>query len=117
MRDAVNAVKRDFAAAPLLAHIFLEDRHDSHEDIVFKLGLIGNPSVVGAIARAATTQFQSLVELGNLHEFQRKSAYALARTGTDESRVALEKMVRSEDPCLRQVGQEGLDYWPMPYVG
>ena len=117
LRDAVNAVKRDFAAAPLLALILLEDWHDSHEDIVFELGLIGNPGVVGAIASAVTTQFQSLIEWGNLHEFQRKCAYALARIGTDESRIALEKMVRSEDPYLRQVGQEGLDHWPMPYVG
>lgn len=115
LRDAVNAVNRDFAAAPLLAHILMEDWHDSHEDIVFELGLIGNPSVVGAIANAAKMRFSSLVEWGNLHEFQRKCAYALARIGTDESRTALEEMVHSEDDYLRQVGEEGLSHWPMPY--
>ena len=37
---------QDFEVAPLLAKILLEDWHDSHEDIVFELGLIGNPTVV-----------------------------------------------------------------------
>ena len=116
LRDAVNAVKQDFSAAPLLALILVEDWHDSHEDIVFELGLIGNPSVVGTIASAATMKFQSLVERGILAEFQRKCAYALALIGTDESRIALEEMVRSEDPYLRHVGEEGLRHWPMPYI-
>jgi len=115
LRDAVNMVNQDFSAAPLLAHVLLEEWHDSHEDIVFELGLIGNPSVVGAIASAAQTEFQTLVEWGNLREFQRKCAYALARIGTDESRTALEDMVRSEDDYIQQVGLEGLSHWPMPY--
>ena len=115
LRDAVNMVNQDLSAAPLLAHILLEDWHDSHEDIIFELGLIGNPTVVGAIASAAKMKFHSLVEWGNLCEFQRKCAYALARIGTDESRIALADMVRSEDDCLRQVGAEGLSHWPMPY--
>lgn len=116
LRDAVNALKQDFSAAPLLALILLEDWHDSHEDIVFELGLIGNPTVVDAIARAASMKFRSLVEWGNLPEFQRKCAYALARIGTDESKRALEKMVCSDDSYLQEVGKEGLSYWPMPYT-
>lgn len=115
LRDAVNMVNQDFEAAPLLAQILLEDWHDSHEDIVLELGLIGNPTVVDAIASAAKTKFLTLVEWGNLHEFQRKCAYALARIGTDESRMALEDMIRSEDVYLRQVGTECLARWPMPY--
>lgn len=63
LRDAVNMVNQDFSAARLLAHI-LEDWHDSHEDIIFELGLIGNPTVVGAIASAAKMKFHSLVEWG-----------------------------------------------------
>lgn len=115
LRDAVNMVNQDFKAAPLLAKILLEDWHDSHEDIVFELGLIGNPTVVGAIASAAKTKFISLVEYGNLHEFQRKCAYALARIDTDESRMALEDMILSDDEYLRKVGAEGLAHWPIPY--
>jgi HEAT repeat protein len=116
LREAVNAVNQDFATAPLLALLLAEDWHDSHEDIVFELGLIGNPTVVGAIAKAANTKFQSLVKWGNLPEFQRKCAFALARIGTDESRIALEEMAHSDDPYLRKVGEEGLSHWPMPYV-
>lgn len=116
LRDAVNAVKQDFSAAPLLALILLEDWHDSHEDIVFELGLIGNPTVVDAIASAASIKFRSLVEWGNLPEFQRKCAYALARIGTDESKQALERMACSEDSYLQVVGKEGLSHWPMPYT-
>jgi HEAT repeat protein len=116
LRDAVNAVNQEFSAAPLLALILLEDWHDSHEDIVFELGLIGNPSVVDAISIAASTKFSSLVQWGNLPEFQRKCAYALARIGTDESKRALEKMASSEDSYLQEVGKEGLHHWPMPYV-
>lgn len=115
LRDAVNMVNQDFEVAPLLAQILLEDWHDSHEDIVLELGLIGNPTVVDAIASAAKTKFLTLVEWGNLHEFQRKCAYALARIGTAESRMALEDMIRSEDAYLRQVGTECLARWPMPY--
>ncbi|NVD97470.1 HEAT repeat domain-containing protein [Massilia sp. BJB1822] len=115
LSETVCAVNRDFSTAPLLAHILLEDWHRSHENIVFELGLIGNPSVVDAIASAARTKFKSLVEWDRWCRFQRECAFALARIGTNESRAALEEMVRSEDAHLRQVGEEGLSYWPMPY--
>ena len=115
LRDAVNAVNQEYAAAPLLALILLEDWHDSHEDIVFELGLIGIPSVVSAITAAAKTRFRSLVEWGNLPEFQRKCAYALARIGTDESRAALQEMANSPDVDMREYGQEGLHQLPMLY--
>jgi len=42
-------------------------------------------------------------------------AYALARIGAEAARLALDDMVRSDDPYLRQVGAEGLRHWPMPY--
>ena len=111
LREAVWKVNRDYAAAPLLAHALLEDWHDSHEDIVFELGLIGNPHVVESIAKAANMQFESLVQWGNVHEFQRKCAYALANIGTEESRLALENFCKASDPELAKFGQEGLQHW------
>lgn len=111
LREAVWNVNRDYAAAPLLAHALLEDWHDSHEDIVLELGLIANPHVTESIAQAATMRFESLVQWGNLHEFQRKCAYALAKIGTEESRLALEKLCRVSDPELAKFGQEGLQHW------
>ena len=45
--------KRD--SAPFLARVLLEDWHDAHEDIVFELGLIGDPRTTDAIAKAAVT--------------------------------------------------------------
>lgn len=115
LREAIQTVNHDYAAAPLLAHILLEDWHDLHEDIVFELGLIGNPSAIESIAKAATMHFEYLVQWNNLHEFQRKCAYALARIGTAESREALEVLAQNSDPYLREYGQEGLQHWPMPY--
>ena len=116
LRNAVTHVKKK-ESAPLLAKLLLEQWHDSHEDIVFKLGLIGDPRTVEAIARAAVISFNHLIEWDNLHEFQRKCAYALARIGTSESRNALETLAQHSDPHLREYGQEGLQKWPLPYKG
>jgi hypothetical protein len=101
--------------APFLAEALLGDWHESHEDVVFELGLIGDSRTVQAIAEAAVTSHAYLIEWGNLHEFQRKCAYALARIGSAESRAALEALVRHADPFIREYGAEGLQHWPMPY--
>ncbi|MFJ4144760.1 HEAT repeat domain-containing protein [Pseudomonas sp. NPDC089734] len=98
---------------PLLTRLLLDDRHDHHEDFVFELGLLGDASAVPAIAKAVTIPFPSLVQWDNLHEFQRKCAYALARIGTAESRAVLELMTGSDDPYLREYGEEGLSRWPL----
>lgn len=98
----------------LLTELLVEEGHDRHEDIVFELGLLGNPVAIPAIAKAVTIPFSSLVRWGNLHEFQRKCAYALARIGTPESRIVLEQLARHADPHLRQYGEEGLSVWPLP---
>lgn len=111
LREAVWKVNRDCAAAPLLARALLEEWHDCHEDIVLELGLVGSPHVAESIARAATMRFESLVQWGNLHEFQRKCAYALARIGTEESRLALEHLRQASDPELVKFAQEGLQHW------
>ncbi|WP_338846283.1 HEAT repeat domain-containing protein [Massilia sp. W12] len=101
--------------APFLAEALLADWHESHEDIVFELGLIGDPRTTESIARAVVTTFQYMVEWDNIHEFQRKCAYALARIGSAESRVALENLAKHSDPYLRGAGEEGLEHWPLPY--
>ena len=103
--------------APVLVRLLLEDWHDLHEDIVFELGLLGEPSAVSAIQRAINIPFGHLVDWGNLHEFQRKCAYALARIGTEESREALKMLARSSDPYISQYGEECLPMWPLPYRG
>ena len=59
--------------------------------------------------------FEKLVRWGNLHEFQRKCAYALARIGTDESLAVLHDMARSSDDYLREYGEEALNHWPLPH--
>lgn len=86
-----------------------------HEDIVFELGLIGDPRAIPAIAKAVTIPFAHLVKWNNLESFQRKCAYALARIETPEARSALEDLARHSDPKLCEYGQEGLQHWPMPY--
>jgi len=119
LRDAVNHIS-ERAAAPLLAQLLLEDWHDSHEDIVLELGLIGDVCAVESIKTAVATPPDYIVregEWGNLHEFQRKCAYALARIESHESRTALELLAQSADPHLRKYGEEGLSHWPMPYEG
>lgn len=100
---------------PLLTELLLEEGHDRHEDLVFELGLIGDPRAVPSISKAIKIHFSELVKWNNLHEFQRKCAYALARIGTDTSRDALEEIATSDDPFLRECGLEGLEHWPMPY--
>jgi HEAT repeat protein len=112
-----QALSTEQVPAPVLVRLLLEDWHDLHEDIVVELGLLGEPSAVGAILKAISIPFGHLVEWGNLHEFQRKCAYALARIGTEESREALEMLARSTDPYIRQYGEECLPKWPLPYRG
>jgi HEAT repeat protein len=102
-------------AVPMLVQLLLEDWHEVHEDVAFELGLTGDPRAIEALSRAARIPFAHLVKWGNLHEFQRKCAYALARIGTNESRAALEDLSREADPKLREYGEEGLAHWPMPY--
>lgn len=106
----------DSSRVPLMIQLLTLDGHERHEDIVFDLGLIGDPAAIPAIARAAETTFQYMVRWQNLHEFQRKCAYALARIGTPESREVLEHLAQHSDSHLREYGREGLDKWPMPFV-
>ncbi|MFK3776447.1 HEAT repeat domain-containing protein [Pseudomonas sp. NPDC089406] len=96
-----------------LTRLLLDERHERHEDIVFTLGLAGDPAAVPAIATAMTIPFASLVRWDNLHEFQRKCAYALARIGTEQSREALQQLLSSHDPHIRQYAEEGLSRWPL----
>ncbi|MFL1500825.1 hypothetical protein ACI77J_02530 [Pseudomonas sp. O64] len=100
--------------APLLAKLLLEDWHEEHEDIVFELGLIGENCATYAITEAAQKNFEHLIRWGNLEAFQRKCAYALARIGSCDSKVALELMTQQLDPGLRKYAEEGLKHWPMP---
>jgi hypothetical protein len=111
----VPALEQSPESVPLLSSLLLEDWHESHEDIVFTLGLIGDARAIGAIERAVTIPFNSLVKHGNLPEFQRKCAYALARIATEESRLALERLAGHSDAWLREYGAEGLQKWPLPY--
>jgi len=113
--EELDASPEEVEKINLLVELLLEEEHGRHEDIVFELGLIGDPSAVPAIAQAVEIPFQELVRWGNLHEFQRKCAYALARIGTAESKAALREMTRNKDEHIRQYGEEGLSHWPMPY--
>ncbi|MCA1326082.1 HEAT repeat domain-containing protein [Herbaspirillum sp. alder98] len=109
----------DKSRVPLLIELMAMDDHDRHEDIVFDLGLFGDPTAIATLAKAAKEPPQYIVgqdEWGNLHEFQRKCAYALARICTVESRQVLEHLSQHADPYLRKYGEEGLNHWPMPYV-
>lgn len=116
LRHAVASIKTR-SAAPLLAKLLLADWHDSHEDIALELGLIGDPSTVDSIAKAIVIPLDYLVKWGNLGEFQRKCAFALARMGTAESHAALEALAQHPDAQLRKYAQEGLQNWPCPYQG
>lgn len=107
--------EQDLRRVPLLTQLLVEEGHDRHEDLVLELGLIGDASAIPAISKAIRIEFLELVRWNNLHEFQRKCAYALARIGTDASRAALEEIAASADPFLRDYGREGLEHWPMPY--
>lgn len=100
---------------PFLAEALLADWHESHEDIVFELGLIGDSHTTESIAKAVQITFPYMIKWNNLHEFQRKCAYALARIASDESRLALETLANHPDPYLGEYGKEGLSHWPLPY--
>jgi len=99
--DALRvALSKADVTAQVLMPLLLEDWHDLHEDIIFDLGLISHPNAVDVILKAANIPFEHLLEGGNLHEFQRKCAYALARIATETSRAALETLALSEDPIF-----------------
>ena len=112
---ALDALPEGETRAPLLIRLLGLAGHERHEDIVFELGLLGDPSAVPAVLKAALIPFPYVEEWGNLHELQRKCAYALARIGTAESRAALEQLAKHSDPYLREYGEEGLGVWPLPF--
>lgn len=113
--QALEATPEGPARADLLTKLLVKEGHDRYEDIVFELGLIGARNAVPAIVKGANTPFQELIRWGNLQEFRRKCAYALARIGTDEARAALQGMANSSDVDLREYGEEGIRHWPIPY--
>lgn len=114
--ESLHTIPEESASrVPVLLELLVEDGHDRHEDVVFELGLIGDPRAVPAIAKAVNIPFAELVRWNNLHAFQRKCAYALARIGTSESKAVLEDMARSSDAQIREYGEEGLSHWPMPF--
>ena len=114
---ALNSLAEDDRSrVPLMIELLTLEGHERHEDIVFELGLFGDPAAVPAIAEAAQKTFQYMVQWQNLHEFQRKCAYALARIGTPESREALEHLAQHADPHLREYAREGLSMWPIPFA-
>lgn len=112
---ALDALPEGEVRAPLLIPLLGQGGHERHKDIVFELGLLGTPSAVPALARAVEDPFPYIDQWGNLHEFQRKCAYALARIGTLESRAVLENLAKHSDPYLREYGAEVLDHWPLPF--
>ncbi len=115
LRHAVAHMDEDVSFAPLLAQLLLEAWHDSHEEIVAGLGLMGHHGAVTAISRAAVTPATYLVKQNKLHGFQRKCVYALARIGTIEARAALADLATSTDPHLSEYAREGLAMWPLPF--
>jgi HEAT repeat protein len=115
LREALTDAEEGEVPVSVLSRLLLEEWHDVQEDIVFQLSLIGDASAIPAILEAAKTPFAELGQWGNLQEFRRKCAYALARIGTDESRVALLEMASNSEADLRECGEEGLRHWPMPY--
>ncbi len=110
---ALENIKNKKDVASILSCILLEEWHEAHEDIVFELGLIGDPCSIEAITKAIEIPFSHLVQWNNLHEFQRKCAYALARINIPDSRAALEVLAKHKDPFLKQYGMEGLEKWPL----
>jgi hypothetical protein len=112
---ALDTLPEGEGRVPLLIRLLGQGGHERHEDIVFELGLVGDPAAVPVIAWAVVNPFSYLDEWGNLHEFQRKCAYALARIGTPDSRAALETLARHTDLHLREYGEEGLGHWPLPF--
>jgi hypothetical protein len=109
----VPALDRCSDAVPILSELLLTHWHQSHEDIVFTLGLIGDSRATKSIAAAVLIPFESLVKWNNLHEFQRKCAYALASIATQESRSVLEELAQNPDAHLQEYGLEGLEKWPI----
>lgn len=112
---ALDALPEGKARGPLLIELLGQSGHEGHEDIVFELGSLGDPAAVPAIAKAVVAPLPYIDEWGNLNEFQRKCAYALARIGTLESRTVLEALAKHAEPQLREYGEEGLSHWPLPF--
>lgn len=57
----VELSKADVTAQVLML-LLLDDWHDLHEDIIFDLGLIGDPNAVDVILKAANISFEYLLE-------------------------------------------------------
>lgn len=54
----------DEARVPLLLKLLVLEGHDLHEDIVFDLGLLGDPAAIPAIAKVVEEPPSYIVEAG-----------------------------------------------------
>lgn len=107
LTDELDAIHEGDARAPLLIELLGRTGHERHEDIVFERGVIGPPALFRRLHGRQLAHAPTLRNGGNLHEFQRKCAYALARIATSDARVALEQMAKSSAPICANTARKG----------
>lgn len=79
----------------------LEPWHREHEDIVFELGMIKDPSSVPVLAQTAVAKHKYL-ENDDAFALGSKSIYALRNIGTPEAVEVLADLARSPNEILRK---------------
>lgn len=92
---------RDPSSLDLLNALALESWHKRHEDIVFELGKIKDPSSVPVLAQTAVANHKYL-ENDEAFALGSKSIYALRNIGTPEAVEVLAGLARSPNEILRK---------------
>lgn len=91
----------DLSFLDLLNTLALEPWHQEHEDIVFELGKIKDPSSVPVLAQTAVAKHKYL-ENDDAFALGSKSIYALRNIGTPEAVAVLADLACSPNEILRK---------------
>jgi hypothetical protein len=94
----------------LLITLLGEDWHKSHENIARYLQLLKPESAVPVLLCVATKKF-SYLEHDNSLGLSRKCTWALADIGTDQSRIALQKLADCGDLAIEDYAKQRLSKW------
>lgn len=94
----------------LLINLLAANWHKSHENIARYLQLLKPESAVPVLFGVATKKF-SYLEYDNSLGLSRKCTWALADIGTDQSRIALQKLANCSDSDIEDYAKKRLSKW------
>ena len=88
-----------------LVHLFHEDWHHSHENIVLVLSDMAKPESVGVLVKA-TTWIPKYLDYDDNRALAVKAIWALGRIASPDATEALKGLLDSDEPLMREAAEK-----------